>query len=94
MGFAPAAECLGPLFGTVQIEDQLAGDDHLAVNGPGGEGRYLTGGGGDHRLIQQEHALDRLPHVHQSRPTTKKAIGDEVGIGEALGDLGDLLEDA
>ena len=78
----------GPLLRAAQLVDLLARRDHAAVDDPGDDRRQLTGGGRDHRLVEQAEALP-----HATRPDQPAALPvhrerEEIAIAEALADLG------
>ena len=89
---APTGQRRRPLPRSTQIEDLLAGLDRDAVHAAGHEGRHLSGGDGDHGLVEQPHAGRRLPQTDQRPALTVPGQGHQVRIAEAGADLDGLAE--
>lgn len=67
--FTPVGQCRRPLLRAAQIEELLACLDHGAVDAPSHDRRHLSGLDGDHRLVEQRHALDGLPQTPAVAPS-------------------------
>ncbi|MGH9153576.1 MAG: hypothetical protein ACRD03_14500 [Acidimicrobiales bacterium] len=83
-------EGVGPLAGPAQIERGHARVDRCAVDDAGGDGRQLTAGDAEHRLVEQLHAM---PHVTQGDAHLALAHQpprQQVAVAEAVGQLDHL----
>jgi hypothetical protein len=84
----PVAQRGGPLPRPAQVEDLLAGLDRGAVGLAGHGRRQLAGGGGDHDLVEQGHARGGLSLQQQRVPPPHPGERPQVGLVEAVADLG------
>jgi hypothetical protein len=92
LGVAPAGEGCGPLPRPAQVEQPLAGVDHLAVGDASDDRVDLLGCHRDHHLVQQGDPLAGLPRHHPRQAQGQACEREHVRIAEPLGDLGRLLE--
>jgi hypothetical protein len=88
----PVGQRRRPLPRAAHIEQLLARLDHGAVDAPDHTRRDLSGLDGDHRLVQQRHALDGLPQPQQRPATADPGERHQVPVAEAVADLGGLTE--
>jgi len=84
----PVAQRRRPLLCAAQIKQLLAGLDHGAVDAPDHDRRHLAGLDGDHRLVQQRHALGGLPQPQQRLASASPGKRGQVAVAEAVADLG------
>lgn len=89
---APAVERPGPLSGTAQVEDLLAGVDDRAVHDAGHDGRCLASGHRHHGLVQVAHALLGVAEAQQRLAPADGAERGQVGVGEATRQVPGLVE--
>jgi hypothetical protein len=89
---APLAERLRPLLGPAQVEDLLAFPDHGAVDDPDPDRRHLTGGDGNHDLVEQRHACRGLPRSDEGLADAEATERHELRVAEALADPRRLVE--
>jgi hypothetical protein len=89
---APVGQRCRPLLRATQIEELLAYLDHRAVDAPSHNRRHLAGLDGDHRLVQQRHALGGLPQPQQRPATANQSERRQILVAEAVTDLGGLTE--
>jgi hypothetical protein len=89
---APLAKRLGPLLGPAQVEDLLAFPDHGAVDDPDPDGRHLTGGDGNHDLVEQRHAFRGLSRPDEGLADAEATERHELRVAEALADARRLIE--
>ena len=85
--FAPTAQCRGPLLGSAQVEDLLAGLDHTAIDVADDDGSDLAGRDRRHGLVEQPHTLGGLAHVDERAALTVPGEGDEIDVVKAIADL-------
>jgi hypothetical protein len=88
LGRDPVAQRGGPLLRPAQVEDLLAQLDGGAVGLAGDHRRQLAGGGGDHDLVEQGHARGGLAQHEQGLAPPEPGERRQVGLAEAVADLG------
>ena len=85
---APTSHGGGPLGGAAQLVHLMAAVDHAAIDQPRNDRRQLVRRGLEHRLVQlSETFLDPLL-PDQGSTLIHQCEREEIGIAEALGDLG------
>ncbi len=87
---APPVQRRRPLPRPGQVEDQLAGLDHRAVEDAAHLGRDLARGHGHHRLVERSHPGGDLAPLDQRLPAAQRAECGEVPIAVPTPDRGDL----
>jgi len=86
LALAPAGKSDSPLLGAAKLVGVLAGQDHAAVDDPGGDRGELASGDRDHRLVQQRQALLEAPKSDQDVALLLCGEGEQIRVLEALAD--------
>jgi hypothetical protein len=77
---APPVQRPCPLVGAVQVEGQMAGFDHCAVDDPGGDRGDFPDGDGDHGFVEQGPAVVELAQHDLCLPEAQHAEGRRVSV--------------
>ncbi len=90
LGIAPRRQRRRPFAAAVEGEDLLATGDDAAIDQAGEEWRQSAAGDRQHGLVEKRHALGDPPLAEQRPAMEVAGEGDEIGVVEAVADLGGL----
>ena len=85
---APSAHGCRPLGGATQLVHLVTAVDHAAIDEPRDDRRQLVRRRLEHRLVQLSEAIVNPTQPDQGATLIHQCKGEEIGVAEALGDLG------
>ena len=88
----PSIECRRPLVRAAQVENLVTGFEHAAIDIAGRDRGDLAGSDGDHRFVQQRHALANSFQPDQRPAAAVQGHRDQIHIAEPASNVGGLAK--
>ena len=85
---APPVQRPRPLVGAVQVEGQMAGFDHCAVDDPGGDRGDFPDRDGNHGFVEQGQAVVELAQHDLCLPEAQRTEGRRVSVATCPSEVG------